>query len=68
MVDSAIGWIEIHTVSSAQVGLVANQVKFAWLTHYPLSSKVIANRDNKLLAKFRVMIINDDGIKVRPII
>ena len=35
--------------------------------HYP-TNKVIVNRGNEFLAKFREMIINDYGITVKPII
>ena len=46
---------------------VFNQVELAWLTCYPLSSKVIVNRGNKFLAELREMIVNDYGIKIIPI-
>ena len=67
MIDPAIGWIDIHIVPSARADLVANQVELAWLTRYPLLSKVIMDRGNEFLAEFREMIINDYGIMVRPI-
>ena len=44
MIDPSTGWIEIRAVSSAQADLVANQVELAWLTHYPLPTKVIVDR------------------------
>ena len=58
MIDLDTGWIEIRVVPSARANLVSNQVELAWLTHYPLPSKV---------AKFREIIINDYDIKVKPI-
>ena len=67
MIDSATGWIEIRTVPSARTDLIANQVELVWLTRYPLSNKVVVDRGNKFLAKFREMIINDYGITVKPI-
>ena len=30
MIDLATGWIEIQTIPSAQVDLVANQVELSW--------------------------------------
>ena len=59
MIDPTTGWIEIRTVLSAQADLVANQVELALLKRYPIPSKVIVDRGNKFLAKFRDMIIND---------
>ena len=59
MIEAAIGWIEIRTVQSAQVDLVANQVELAWLIYYPLPSKLLVERGNEFLAKFREMIINE---------
>ena len=67
MIDLATGWIEIRTVPSAQADLVANQVELAWLTYYALPNKVIVDRGNDFLAKFREMIINDYGITLSPI-
>ena len=67
MINPATGWIEIGTAPSAWVDLVANQVELAWLPHYPLPNKLIVDRRNEFLAKFREMIINDKGITVKPI-
>ena len=64
MIDPAAGWIEIHTIPSVQADLVANQVKLAWLTRYPLISKVIVDRRNEFLTKFREMIVNDYSMNV----
>ena len=65
MIDPATGWIEICTVPSAWVDIVANQVKLAWITSYPLPKKVILDSENEFLAEFREMIINDYGITVK---
>ena len=67
MIDLAKCWIKIGTVSSAQEDLVSYQIDLAWLTRYPLPRKVIVDKTNELLAEFREMIINDYGIKVKPI-
>ena len=67
MIDSATGWVEICAVPSARADLVANQVELAWLTRYPLPSKVIVDRGKELFAEFKTMMSNDYSIKVRPI-
>ena len=67
MIDPATGWIEICTVPSTRTDLTANQLELSWLTRYPLPIKVIVDRGNKFLAKFRDMIINDYGITVKAI-
>ena len=40
MIDPGTNWIEICTVPSACADLVSNIVELAWLTRYPLPSKV----------------------------
>ena len=51
MIDPATGWVEIRTVPSARADLVANQVELAWLTRYPLPSKVIVDRGKEFFAE-----------------
>ena len=67
MIDPATGWVEIRAVPSARADLVANQVELAWLTRYPLPTKVILDRGKEFMADFKSMIEKDYGIKVRPI-
>ena len=67
MIDPATCWIEICTVPSARADLIANKVQLAWLTYYPLPNKVIVDRGNLFLAKFRGVITNDYGMMVKPI-
>ena len=67
MIDPATGWIEIHTVSSARAELVSYIVEVAWLTRYPLPSKVIVDLGNKFLAEFKTIIQADYGITVKPV-
>ena len=45
------------------------KIKFllAWLTRYPLPTKVVLDRGNEFLAEFKTMMEHDYGIKVRPI-
>ena len=66
MIDPATGWIELRTVLSALADLVSNQVEVAWLIYYPLPNMVIVDRGNKILAKFRDMIINDYDLNHLP--
>ena len=56
MIDPATGWIEMHTIPSARTDLVPYIVELAWLTRYPLHSKVIVDRGNEFLAEFKTMI------------
>ena len=44
MIDPVTGWIEIRTVPSAWIDLVAAKVELEWLTRYPLPNKVIVDR------------------------
>jgi len=67
MIDPATGWVEIRAVPSARADLVANQVELAWLTRYPLPSKVIVDRGREFFAEFQTMMRHDYDIKVRPI-
>ena len=67
MIDLATDWIEIRTVPSARADIVANEIELTFLILYPLPNKVIVDRGNELLAKFREMIMNDYDITVKPI-
>ena len=67
MIYPATDWIEICTVPSARADLVANHIELAWLMCYPLPCKVILDRGNEFLAKFREKMINDYSIMVKPI-
>ena len=66
MIDPATGWIKICTVPSTRADLVSNIVELAWLTRYPLPSKVIVDRGYNFLAKFKTMIQADYSITVKP--
>ena len=59
MYEPTTGWIEIYTVPGTQEDLGANLVELSWITRYPLPSKVIVDRGNEFLVKFRNMITND---------
>ena len=66
VIDLATGWIEVCALRLARADLIDNQIELACLTRYPLPHKVIVDRENEFLAKFREMIINDYGITVKP--
>ena len=68
MMDTATGWIEICTGHSARANLVSYIVELAWLTRYPLPSKVIVECGNEILAEFNTMIQANYSITVKPII
>ena len=67
MIDPATGWIKIHEVPSARLDLVSHQVELAWLTRYPLPSKVIVDRGNIFQVEFKTMIQANYGITVKLI-
>ena len=67
IIDPATGWIEIRTVLSARADLVSNIVELAWLTRYPLPSKVIVDCGKKFLSEFKPMIQVDYSITLKPI-
>ena len=67
MIDPATGWIETRTVPPARADLVSIIVELAWLTMYPLPSKVIVDRGNEFLAEFRTIIQANYSITVKPI-
>ena len=58
MIDPATNWIDICSVPEAKADLVANQVKLAWLTRYPLPNKITVERVKELLAEFKTMMAN----------
>ena len=48
IIDPATDLIEIRSVPKARADLVANQVKLAWLTKYPLPYKIIKDKGKEL--------------------
>ena len=66
MIDPAIGWIEIRSVSEPSADLVANQVELAWLTRYLLPNKNIVFRGREVLAEFKTIMPNDYGTPSSP--
>ena len=67
MIDPATGWFEIKDIPSKWADIVANIVKQTWLTRYPWPTKVVLDRGREFMAEFTTMLINDYGIKKKPI-
>jgi transposase InsO family protein len=68
MIDPATGWFEIRPVpGTKRADVVANIVEQAWLTRYPWPQEVIFDRGTEFMAEFSEMLINDYGIKKKPI-
>ena len=67
MIVPATDWIEIHTALFTRTDLVSNIVELAWLTRYPIPSKVIVDRENNFLVECKNMIQADYSIEVQHI-
>ena len=52
MIHPATSWIEIHSVPKVRADLVANHVEIAWLTRYPLPTKITLVKVKEPLAQF----------------
>ena len=62
IIEPITGWIKIWSVPEARVDLVANQVELAWLTWYPIPTKIKVDRGKELSAEFKTKMANDCGI------
>ena len=68
MIDPATSWFEIREVpGTKRADVVANIVEQAWLTRYPWPQEVIFDRGTEFMAEFSTMLVNDYGIKKKPI-
>ena len=67
IIDPAMGWIEMCTIPLARADLVSNQVELAWLTRFPLPSKVIVDHRHEFFAGFETMIQAGYDIQAKPI-
>ena len=68
MIDPATGWFEIKQVpGTKRADVVANIVESAWLNRYPWPQKVILDRGTEFMAEFTKMIVDEYGIKKKPI-
>ena len=57
MIDPATGWIGRLTAPFVPPNFICNKVELAWLTCYPLPSKVKMDKGNEIREKLRKMII-----------
>jgi len=68
MIDPATGWFEIKEVpGTKRADVVSNVLEQTWLTRYPWPQEVIYDRGTEFMAEFTEMLINDYGVKKRPI-
>ena len=68
MIDPATGWFEIKQVpGTKRADVVANIVEQTWLTRYPYPQEVTFDRGTEFMAEFADMLVNDYGIKKKPI-
>ena len=68
MIDPATGWFEIQQVpGTKRADVVANIVEQTWLTRYPWPQIVTFDRGTEFMAEFSAMLVNDYGVKRRPI-
>ena len=68
MIDPASGWFEIHQYDDKRVITVANIVEQEWFSRYPWPTQVTFDRGGEFIgSEFKQMLINDYGIKRKPI-
>ena len=67
MIDPATGWFEMKQVNTKRADVIANLVEQTWLSRYPWPTSLIIDRGTEFMAEFAEMIINDYGIKKKPI-
>ena len=67
MIDPAMGWFEMKDIPDKRADTIANLVEQTWLTRYPWPTQIIFDRGNEFLAEFAQMVVEDYGIKKKPI-
>ena len=67
MIDPATGWFEMKDIPDKRADTIANLVEQTWLTRYPWPTQIIFDRGNEFLAEFAQMVVEDYGIKKKPI-
>ena len=68
MIDPATGWFEIHQYDDKRSITVANIAEQEWFSRYPWPTQITFDRGSEFIGKdFQHMIINDYGIKGKPI-
>jgi hypothetical protein len=68
MIDPATGWFEIHQYQDKRSITVANIAEQEWFSRYPWPTQVTYDRGSEFIGHdFRDMLVNDYGIKRKPI-
>ena len=67
MIDPATGWFEMKPIQSKKALKIANIVEQTWLTRYPKPDLVTFDKGTEFMQEFAKMIVNDYGIKKKPI-
>ena len=68
MIDPASGWFELHQYDDKRSITVANIVEQEWFSRYPWPTQVTFDRGGEFIGSdFKQMLINDYGIKRKPI-
>lgn len=68
MIDPATGWFEIIRYPDKRAITIANIVEQTWLSRYPWPTLITYDRGSEFIGhEFRDMIVNDYGIKCKPI-
>lgn len=68
MIDPATGWFEIKDVpGTKRSDVVANIVETTWLGRYPWPQIVTLDRGTEFMAEFSKMMVEDYGVKKKPI-
>jgi transposase InsO family protein len=68
MIDPATGWFEVHQYDDKRSITVANIVEQEWFCRYPWPTQITYDRGSEFIGHdFQEMIVNDYGIKRKPI-
>jgi Integrase zinc binding domain len=67
MIDPATGWFEMKQINDKEATTVANIVEMTWLTRYPWPTMITYDQGTDFIAEFAQMVLNDYGIKSKPI-
>ena len=67
MIDPATRWFEMKEIPNKQADYIANIVEQAWLTRYPWPTQLVFDRGSEFMAEFSKIVVEDYGIKRRPI-
>ena len=67
MIDPATGWFEVRTIQTKSTDVIANLVEHTWLCRYPWPTPIIFDRGSEFMAEFVTMVVQDYGIKRKPI-